>query len=66
MTTATPADRYIGLGELATMLRVGKSTLERMKAAGKLPPHVEITPAVHRWKLSEVEAWLEARRCKAG
>jgi predicted DNA-binding transcriptional regulator AlpA len=45
---------------LAELLGVSKPTIDRMKAAGKLPKHIELSPGCHRWRAAEVREWVEA------
>jgi predicted DNA-binding transcriptional regulator AlpA len=45
---------------LAELLDVSKATFDRMKAAGKLPRHIELSRGCHRWRLSEVRDWIDA------
>jgi predicted DNA-binding transcriptional regulator AlpA len=46
--------------ELAALLGVSAATLERMKAANKLPRAVELSGGCHRWRLAEVREWVLA------
>jgi predicted DNA-binding transcriptional regulator AlpA len=55
------AERMIDVKELCQLLAIGRSTAERLKAAGKLPPHVAITKTIHRWRLGTVREWLAER-----
>lgn len=44
----------------AQLLAVSMATLNRRKAAGKLPRPIELSRGCHRWRLAEVRAWIEA------
>ncbi len=44
----------------ARMLSISKPTLDRMKAAGKLPRHIELSDGCHRWNVAEVRDWIAA------
>ncbi len=50
----------IDISQLARLLGVSKPTVERLKAAGKLPRHVIVSAGCHRWRRAEVEAWVRA------
>jgi len=46
--------------QLSDLLGVDISTINRRKAAGKLPRHIELSRGCHRWRLAEVRAWIDA------
>jgi predicted DNA-binding transcriptional regulator AlpA len=46
--------------ELARLLSVGVATLDRMRAAGRIPPPLTFSSGCVRWRLDEVRAWLDA------
>jgi predicted DNA-binding transcriptional regulator AlpA len=50
---------YLGTKPSADLASVSVPTWERLKAAGRLPPHVVITPKIHRWRKSDILLWLE-------
>ena len=41
---------------------ISLSQLERMKARQELPPHIEISGRVHRWKEEDVEQWEASKK----
>lgn len=55
-------DRLLKVSELAKFLGVSQSTVYRWLDAGKLPQPFDLGEAAVRWRLSEVEAWLEEQR----
>jgi predicted DNA-binding transcriptional regulator AlpA len=55
-----PVPLLIGARDLARLLGISKATLERMKAAGRLPSPVVLSAGCHRWRLDEVRAWVAA------
>tara|TARA_Y100000114_G_scaffold155082_1_gene178456 strand:+ start:1315 stop:1503 length:189 start_codon:yes stop_codon:yes gene_type:complete len=55
-------DRMLKVSELAEFLGVAPSTIYRWVDAGKLPRPYDIGDAAVRWRMSEVEAWLEETR----
>ncbi len=57
---ATVAPLLIDRRELARLLSVGVATLDRMRAAGRIPPPLTLSPGCVRWRLDEVRAWLDA------
>jgi predicted DNA-binding transcriptional regulator AlpA len=46
--------------QLAELLGVDISTINRRKAARTLPRHIELSRGCHRWRLAEVRAWIAA------
>ena len=42
----------------ASMAGISRATWHRLRAAGKLPPSVQLGRAV-RWRRAEIEAWIE-------
>lgn len=46
--------------QVAEMLAVSSSTLCRMRQRGEGPPVVWVTPSTPRYRLADVECWLEA------
>jgi predicted DNA-binding transcriptional regulator AlpA len=60
-TVSTPATDPILIDwkRFAELLDVSRATFDRMKAAGKLPRHIELSRGCHRWRLSVVRAWIE-------
>lgn len=47
--------------EAAAMLGITPKTLRELEADGKLPPRVTFSPKVFGWRLSDIEAVIEAR-----
>ena len=47
--------------QLARMLHLDPTTLDRWRREGKFPPAIVLTDQTLRWRLSAVEEWLEAR-----
>lgn len=45
--------------ELASLLRLSKRTLWRLRSAGKIPPPVRLGACV-RWRVVDIDAWLAA------
>ena len=41
----------------ASMAGISRATWHRLRAAGKLPPSVQLGRAV-RWRRAEIEAWI--------
>jgi prophage regulatory protein len=55
-------DRLLKVSELAKFLGVAPSTIYRWLECGKLPRPFELGEAAVRWRLSEIEQWLEENR----
>lgn len=54
-----PAGReYLSLREFATYVGIPFKTLEAWKAKGYLPLHFVFGRRHHKWKRSEVDAWV--------
>lgn len=51
---AATGDDLLTLSEVCRMLGVSVPTGERMKSAGKLPPCLELSRRVHRWRRATV------------
>ena len=45
--------------DLASYLRVSPRTVQRMAAAGELPPPVPISPGRSRWRRGDIHEWLD-------
>lgn len=59
-TPTPPGSMLIDARRFAEGLDVNKATLDRMKAVGKLPRHIELSRGCHLCQLSEVRARIEA------
>jgi prophage regulatory protein len=55
-------DRLLKVSELAKFLGVAPSTIYRWLDSGKLPQPYEIGDAAVRWRMSEINQWLEESR----
>ena len=55
-------DRLLKVSELAKFLGVAPSTIYRWLDSGKLPQPYEICDAAVRWRMSEINQWLEESR----
>ena len=55
-------DRLLKVSELAKFLGVAPSTIYRWLDTGKLPQPYEIGDAAVRWRMSEINQWLEKSR----
>jgi len=55
--------QLLTLADLASRLRLSLATIQRMRAAGRLPAEIEISGRSIRFRLEDVEAWeAELRR----
>ena len=57
-----PLKRTIRREELHAMVPLGDTTIYEMEQRGEFPRRFALSPRCVVWDLSEVEAWLEARR----
>lgn len=55
-----PRPLLIGARAFAKLLSTSLATLNRMKAAGRLPRHIELSKGCHRWNAAEVQSWIAA------
>ena len=56
------ADRLLRRPEVEEIVGLRTSSLYKLIRSGRFPKPVKITPAVARWRLSEVNAWLGEQR----
>lgn len=60
MRTDNPAPQFVTPADLAAMIKIGRSTLYGLKAAGQLPRPVKLGNCdCVRWRLSDIERWIE-------
>jgi len=52
-------ERLLTGREVDRLLRISRSTRERLLAAGKLPRPIALSRTLHRWKAKDVIAWLD-------
>lgn len=55
-------ERYLGIKEIAQLLNVHPKTVQVLKRAGKLPPHSVFGYRTHRWKESDILAWVSKQQ----
>lgn len=55
-------DQLLTAQELADLLSLNQATIWRQVSAGGFPRPLYVAIRRPRWRRSEVEAWLEARR----
>ena len=53
---------YLTIREVAQHVGISHRTLERWKREGFLPPHFEVTSRIHKWKRSDVDAWMALKQ----
>ena len=58
------SDRLLSIDEIAEILGVNVRTVNRLVSGGRLPPPIRITRKLVRWKLSELQRWLDARQAR--
>lgn len=54
----TPIEPLMGVESLAATLKVGRRTIERMRAGGKLPRPDMHVGRLPRWKAETIRTWL--------
>lgn len=57
-----PAKHMMRAKEVATYLGIGRSSLDRMQAEGKICPADNIIGRVRMWKLETIQVWLESQK----
>ncbi len=60
----TPAPLLLHVRETAARLGLSKSTLDKMRCAGKGPRYVKSTDRAVRYDPADLDAWIAARRSK--
>jgi len=63
-TTNTRIGKTIRRHQLREMVPLADSTIYEMEQRGEFPRRFALTPRCVVWDLSEVQAWLAARRAK--
>lgn len=63
-TLDTPIGRTIRRQQLRELVPLADSTIYEMEQRGEFPRRFALTPRCVVWDLSEVQAWLAARRSK--
>ena len=58
--------RLLDVNEVARRLRVSRSTLYKMVAAGKFPPPVRLPNGAPRWREDDVDGWIDGLRPAPG
>lgn len=58
----TPAPLLLNVREAAARLGLSKSTLDKMRCAGKGPRYVKSTERAVRYDPADLDAWIAARR----
>lgn len=64
MTNTAAATEYLTTLEAARILRVAKSTLERMRVQGTGPRYLKVGPGKRSrvlYRAAEITTWLESR-----
>jgi excisionase family DNA binding protein len=54
-------DQLLTVADLARLFQVSKQAVYDMRYRGDLPPAVRIGRQNIRWRLADVEAWLESQ-----
>ena len=54
------ADRLVTMKEVRALTRLGETKLREMVDAGKFPRARQVGPRAVRWRMSDVEAWIES------
>jgi predicted DNA-binding transcriptional regulator AlpA len=60
----TPPPLLLNVREAAARLGLSKSTLDKMRCAGKGPRYVKSTDKAVRYDPADLDAWVAARRSK--
>lgn len=67
MSEVTQRERFLNAGEVQRFLCISASSFQALRRDSSIqfPRAIEVTPRAVRWRLSEIEAWLEKRRVEA-
>jgi predicted DNA-binding transcriptional regulator AlpA len=57
--SAKVKDELLTLEQVSAVVKVGKTKLYEMMAAGQFVRPVLVSPTLKRWRASQVNAWLE-------
>ena len=58
MAVAAPLEKMFGITELADLLSVSRRTVDRLRAAGKLPKPDAVVGTMPRWQPDSFRRWL--------
>ena len=58
---SAPPNRLIDLKEVRRRTGLGRTTIEKLIAAGTFPPKVYVSPVIVRWSSDAVDRWIEDR-----
>lgn len=56
----TMGSELMTIADLGHLLRLSRTTLQRMLAAGRLPAPLKLSKACSRWHREEIERWVRA------
>lgn len=56
--SAPVAPEFVSADDVAVILRVSRRTVFRMRQRGELPPPVEVSRRIVRWRLTELQEHL--------
>lgn len=59
METAKQQERLLAVKEVAHLSGLGVSTVWRNSKSGMMPKPIKVSANTTRWRLSEINAWLE-------
>ena len=59
---AATTDRLLRLSEVLSRTALGRSSIYRMMRDGSFPEPLKVGVRAVRWRESEIEGWLAARR----
>ena len=63
---AASAPRFLTLKEVCRRTGLGRTTIEKLIAAGTFPAKVYVTPAIVRWDAAEIDRWIDGRIAARG
>ncbi len=55
-----PKDRLLRIDEVVELVALSRVTIFRMRREGRFPEPLQIGPRAIRWKLSDIEGWMQA------
>ena len=53
------APEFLSADDIATLLRISRRTVFRLRQRGHLPQPVEVTRGIVRWRYADIRAYLD-------
>lgn len=66
LADSIPPSGYLRVSQIVRILPLSRSTVWRKVRAGTFPRPVKLSDNVTAWPVTDLRAWIEARRTAAG